>query len=99
MSFQPASGGFNWTAITAAGTSVLTNRSTSLVRVVVPGTYVGTVNVFDSATAAGTSASNQIISLGIPATTVAGNIEVGAKCSNGLTYAATGTPVLTLIWD
>lgn len=91
--------GFNWTAVSAAGTTVLTNRTTTLVRVVVPGTYVGTVNIFDSATAAGTSASTQIVSLGLPATSVAGHIEVGAKCSNGLTYAATGTPTLTLIWD
>lgn len=91
--------GFNWTAISAAGTAVLTNRSTTLVRVIVPGTYVGTVNVFDTNAAAGTSATNQIISLGLPATSVAGNIEIGAKCSTGLTYAATGTPVLTLIWD
>lgn len=89
-----------WTSITGVGTTVLTTGDGhALYRVIVPGTYVGTVNIYDSATAAGTTAANQIISLGLPTTTVAGNIEIGARVRNGLTFAATGTPLMTLVWD
>jgi hypothetical protein len=97
--------GFNWTSIgtinggAGAGTVAVTNRETSLVRVIVPGTYVGTVNFHDAATAAGTTATSMILSLGIPNTNIGGNIEVGAKCAKGLLYQATGTPVITFIWD
>jgi hypothetical protein len=96
---QPVAAG-QFTSITGVGTTVLTDRSDAqLIRVVIPGTYVGTVGIFDSATAAGTAAGNLIVSLGLPTTGIPSSIEVGARTRNGLTYAATGTPVMTLIWD
>lgn len=97
--------GFNWTNIgttfggAGAGTVVLTNRETSLVRIVVPGTYVGTVKLHDAASTTGTTATSAFLTLGLPATTVPGNIEVNAKCAKGLVYEASGTPTMTLIWD
>ena len=91
--------GYGYTVIGTVGTTVVTNRATTLVRVIMPGTYVGTVGIFDCATAAGTSATNNVITLGLPATAIAGAIEVGAQLKNGLTYASTGTPSIVLIWN
>ena len=85
--------------IGTVGTVVLTDRPTALMNIVFPGTYVGTVNFFDSPTAAGTTAANQILSMGLPNTNVGGNIFIGASCKTGLTYAATGTPIMTVMWD
>lgn len=96
---------YQWTSLgtvnggAGAGTVVLADRVASLVRVVIPGTYVGTVSFHDASSAAGTTATSQIVSFGIPNSTVAGNVEVGAQCKNGLVYQATGTPVMTVIWD
>lgn len=98
MAGQPATG-FQWTNIGTIGTTVIADRSARLVRVVVPGTYVGTVNFDDTRTAAGTTATSRILSLGIPNTNVGGNIEIDANCKNGLLASATGTPVITVIWD
>ena len=91
--------GFNFTNIGTVGTAVLTDRNTTLVRVIVPGTYVGSVALYNCSGTAGTSTSNLIFTAGIPATSVAGNIEIGASCPNGLTYASSGTPSVTIIWD
>lgn len=91
--------GFQWTAVSAAGTTALKADVAYLVRVLIPGTYTGTVNFHDAASAAGTTTTSQIYSLGIPTTSVAGNIEIGAVCKKGLTYQATGTPLCTIIWN
>ena len=90
-------GGF--TAVSATGTTVVKNISGVLHRVLIPGTYIGTVNLHDSATAAGTSATSQFLSLGLPTTGIPQAIEVGVTLRNGLTYEATGTPTLTLVWE
>lgn len=79
------------------GTTVITDQPTDLIRVVVPGTYVGTLNLHDAASATGTTSTSQILSLGLPTTTVAGNIEIGVHCKKGLLYQATGTPVMTIV--
>lgn len=89
-----------YTNVGTVGSVVLTTGDGhALYRVVIPGTYVGTVNIFDSSTIAGTSASNQIISLPIPNTNVGGNIELGLRVRNGITYAATGTPSVLIVWE
>lgn len=99
MASQPVDSGDMWTSVSGGvGTAVLKDMKASLVRVVVPGTYVGTINFHDASTAAGTTATSQILSLGIPATSVPFDLEVGANCKNGLVYQATGTPVVTVIW-
>lgn len=98
MAGQPATG-FQWTNIGTIGTNVLKDSAARLVRVVIPGTYTGTVNFHNAGTATGTTATSSVLSLGIPNTNVGGNIEVDANLPKGLLVQATGTPVLTVIWD
>src|SRR3990167_1650976 len=81
------------------GTTIVKNTNGVLHRVLIPGTYIGTLNIHDSATAAGTSATSQIISFGIPTTSVAQAVEVGVNFRKGLVYEATGTPTMTLVWE
>ena len=88
-----------FTYIVTVGSVLLTDRPAFLIRVVQPGTYVGTVMFYDAATAAGTSATNVIGTFGIPNTNVSGNIELGLRTRNGLVYTSTGTPNITVVWD
>ena len=95
---QPVSG-FSFVKVSAGvGTTVVSNRPCVLERVIVPGTYVGTINLHDSATAAGTTATSSIVIFGLPASVLFQSVGVGIQCKNGLTYEATGTPVVTLIF-
>ena len=96
---QPSSG-YQYTTIgTGVGTNVVKGSSGVLERIVIPGTYVGTLNIHDSLSAAGTSATSQILSLGLPTTSIPQTIELGVECRNGITYQATGTPVAVLVWN
>lgn len=95
---QPVAGYQYATVGTGVGTNVVVNSTATLVRVIVPGTYVGTLNVHDASSATGTTATSQIFSLGLPTTSIPQSIEVGVGCRNGILYQATGTPAVTLIW-
>lgn len=89
-----------FTYIGTMGSVLITDRSDSqIVRAIQWGTFIGTVMLYDASAAAGTSASNVVGTLGNPATAVAGAIEIGLRCRNGIVYTATGTPNVTLVWD
>ena len=83
------------------GTIVVKNTSGNLYRVVVAGTYVGSVTFHDAATAAGTTATSGIITLGLPLLNTFRNIEVGVRFRTGLVYEATGTigGAMVYVWD
>ena len=98
MSLQPA-GGDQFVNVTGVGSVVVSNTGVALRRIIIPGTYVGSVEFYNSATVAGTAASNNIINIGLPNTNQYRSIDVNANARNGLVYAATGTPVLTFTWD
>ena len=92
--------GYQWGTIGGGvGTTVVTANAANLVAVIIPGTYVGTVTFHDASAAGGTTASSGIVTFGLPATSVAGQIPINARCKNGILYQATGTPVLTYLWD
>jgi hypothetical protein len=95
---QPVAGN-PWVNVGTVGSVVVADRSTVLRKVILPGSFVGTVQWFDSATVAGTSATNLIHTQGIPLLRQWDSYEINANCSNGLVYAATGTPTLTFTWD
>lgn len=95
---QPVSG-YKFTNVVAAGTTVLKDMNAVLHSVVLPGTYVGSIEFYDSATAAGTAASNLIYTMGLPLTNAYKDIQFDAQCRNGLTYVATGTPTVTVLWS
>lgn len=93
MASQPTSGD-QLVTIAAAGTTVSSDTATTLRRVLIAGTYVGSVEFYDSATAAGTAAGNLLYNVGIPALNIHRNIDVFARTRNGLVVVATGTPTL-----
>lgn len=88
-----------WTNVSAKGTTVITDRSSALKRIILPGTFVGSVEFYDSSTAAGTTATNNILSLGLPLLRQNCSIDVNAQTKSGLTVVATGTPTLTFTWE
>jgi len=93
--------GYNWTATsggTAASTAVIKNMKTVLGKIVIPGTYVGTVAFYDSSTAAGTADGNTILTVGLPTTSIPQSLDLGIQCKNGLTVTSDGTPTLTIGW-
>lgn len=97
MSSQPI--GDQFTNVTGVGSVVVANTNVTLRKVVLPGTFVGSVEFYDSATVAGTAAGNNILNVGLPLLNQYRTIEVNARCKNGLVYAATGTPTLTFTWS
>ena len=96
---EPANG-FQWAKV-SGGTSItlVSDRNTYFKRIVVPGTYVGTLALYDSATVAGTTAGNNFMTIGLPALNHPNDIDVDARLRNGLVYDATGTPLVTLIYN
>lgn len=92
--------GYQWTAVSGGvGTAVITDRHAKLYGVVIPGTYVGTINLHDAASTTGTTTTSQVVSFGLPATSIPQFVEVNANLKHGLVYQATGTPVVTILWD
>lgn len=100
MIFIQPSSGYQYTVVSGGvGTTVVKNINAVLQRILVPGTYVGTINFHDANAAAGTNATSQIFSMGLPTTSIPQSIEVGVNCSEGLLYQATGTPTCTIVWN
>src|SRR3990167_3461679 len=100
MASQPVSSGGQFSNVSGGvGTTVVTDRPATLTRVIVPCTYVGTLKIHDSATAAGTSATSTIVTYGLPASVAFQSVGIGVNCRNGITYEATGTPVMTIVWE
>ena len=95
---QPTSGD-NFTAVSAAGSVVVSNKNATLERVIIAGTYVGSVAFYDSATVAGTAGTNLIYTAVLPGLNLNQSIDIHAHGRTGLVYAALGTPVLTFTWS
>ena len=81
------------------GTTVVSASAATLKRVFWGGTYVGTIALYDSATIAGTAASNQVLSIGIPLLRYPESIEVNLHCNDGIIVTETGTPTQTVAWS
>lgn len=95
---QPESG-FSYTRVSGGvGTTVLKDAPGYLKSIIIPGTYVGTIQIDNATTAAGTVASSQVLSLGLPTTSVPLTLPIDAQCNQGILYRATGTPVVTIVW-
>ena len=94
---QPISGD-QFVRVVAAGTTITSNGPTNLKRVLVSGTFIGSAEWYDTATAAGTAAGNLIYTIGLPGLNQNQSIEVHSRVRTGLTCVATGTPILTYTW-
>ena len=95
---QPVSAN-NFTFVSGAGTTVVTNRPTALYNILIPGTYIGSVEFYDSATTTGTAAGNKIFNVALPGLNQDQSINVNARCRTGLVTVATGTPTVAFTWD
>ena len=92
---QPTSG-YQWYVIgTGVGTTVVSNRSTNLGAVLVPGTYTGTMAVYDSATIAGTAAGNLVATFTLPANSFPQCFNPNLQFKNKIVCTCTGTPLMT----
>ena len=80
------------------GTTVVSNAPTTLKRVVWGGSYVGTVAIYDASAIAGTAATNQVVSIGIPLLRYPFSLEVNLRCNGGIVVTETGTPTHTVVW-
>ncbi len=85
--------------IGTAGTTVFSDQAGNLVRTVFLGTFVGSVEFYDTRTAAGTTAGNNIFSIPLPLTNQYKSVELDYPFKKGLTVVATGTPILGVIWN
>ena len=99
MSSQPVSGDQYALVAGGVGTTVVSASPAVLRRVVIPGTYVGSVTISDSATAAGTAAANRLAVFGLPGAQQPSSVEFNIQCRTGIVYEATGTPTMTLVWE
>jgi len=99
MSAQPISG-HQYFLVGTIGTNVISDSPATLHRVTWSGTFTGTAKLHDSATAAGTSAVSNVITIINPtAQTTIQFLDLGIQCKNGIVCEATGTPVCTVVWD
>lgn len=99
MSSQPISGDQYKTISGGVGTAVISATPATVKKVVVPGTYVGTLELHDAAATTGTSATSAVYAFGLPTTEIPMSLELNTQFKNGIVYEATGTPVMTITWD
>jgi len=95
---QPISGD-QYVSIGTIGTTIVSDQNATLRKVIYPGTYVGSVTFYDSATIAGTTATNAVYTAGLPGLNHPVSVEVNAQFKNGIIATALGTPVLTFTWN
>jgi hypothetical protein len=98
MSQQPVSGN-QYYVVGTVGTNVVSNQPATLIRVVIPGTYVGSVALQDASSTAGTTATSKVLTFGLPATAIPSSVEIGVQFKKGIVAEQTGTPSLVLVWD
>ena len=98
MADQPQAGD-QYSIITGVGSVVLAGGVATLKRVFIPGTYIGTVSFYDSATVAGTATANNLVTFGLPGNSLIQSLELNVRCIRGLVYTAQGTPTMTAFWD
>ena len=98
MAQQPASAA-GYIQVGTVGTNVISDVPVNLQNIIIGGTFVGSVEWYDTTTTGGTAASNLIFNVGIPATNQYRTVNLGLRTKRGLVTVQTGTPVLTYTLD
>ena len=93
---NPSISGFEYENITAIGTTVVRDRS-AVLHSVTPEVSVGTVTLYDSATAAGTATANRVYAF-TGGTAFADNMPriLDIQFKNGIVAVGLGTPIALL---
>lgn len=94
---QPYSGDQWGTISGGVGTYVVKNAPCVLAKVILPGTFVGTMVFQDASSATGTSATTPFLTVPLPATSDFQVLDLNLQCRNGLVIQATGTPLATYL--
>ena len=93
---------YQWTRVsgTAAGTTLVSARSGVLNSIVIPAAKEGTVTLYDSSTAAGTTSTNHIISFSnnLNAAKIPASLPVDIRFKKGLVAVVGGTTDVTVTW-
>ena len=82
---------------TAAANQLVRGRSANLLRVVIPAGQTGTVTFYDAALAAGTAATNLVMSIPNTVGTTPTSVEVGATFKNGIVASKGGTVDMVIV--
>ena len=98
MGYQPSALSA-YKQVSAKGTTLISDIPVNLNRVIIGGTFVGSVEWYDCNTIAGTATTNLIFNIGIPATNQYRSIDLGLHTKSGLVEVSTGTPVITYTLD
>lgn len=82
---------------TAAASQLIRDRSAAVVRVIVPTTKTGTIDIYDASGTAGTAASNFIMSIQNTGGSIPTSADLGFTTRNGLVAVKGGTTDLVLV--
>jgi len=99
MADSIVAGASKYSFSTGVGTVVISDQPAVLEKVFWGGTYVGTCIIHDASSATGTTATSSVLTLGLPLTRYPGDINMGIQMRKGIVAQATGTPVITIVWD
>ncbi len=91
--------GDSFTSIGAAATTLVTGQQSSLRNLVVRGTGNGTLEVYNSATAAGTAAGNLLLTIPFLSVTAPAVYPLNVNFNNGIVTTVTGTIQAGVTWS
>lgn len=95
---NPDNASFFGTLIGTSGTTVLETQPGRLHIIGLTGTFVGSLEFYDTNTTAGTAAGNLMYNLGLPLLNQYKSIDLDFPFKKGLTVVATGTPLAGIVW-
>jgi len=99
MADSIVAGALKYSVSGGVGTTVISDQPAALQRVFWGGTYVGTAIIHDASSATGTTATSAVLTLGLPLTQYPKEVNMGIGMRNGIVVQATGTPVVTIVYD
>ena len=83
---------------TAAGSTVVCARNGVLANLVIGADKEGTVTFYDSATAAGTSATNLMFAINNNSGSIPTNVLINTRVRDGIVAYKGGTTDMTVVW-
>lgn len=91
--------GANFTMISAAATTLISDRQCAIRALTVMGTGNGSVILYNTNATAGTASGNALGTLALTAPTIPQTLPINANFSDGLVTATTGTVNVGISWS